>query len=233
MYNMTSDLGLPSFEQVLEDCKNGANALLICSGGLDSGYILWKYRQAVGNRTINIHHFKLFDSLYRQRNIAQQKALSNQVKYLDCRADITQSTVDTTYQYDLNRHWFIGAFLSATIADLKQLDYIVVGDDLPDSYYRAQPYAKMDKTYQESTMALSNFINSYTKNKTRLCTALETNNLSVAYMEMPEDYRRLLFSCSDPIEHNNFYRACGKCKPCYKNMHFGWWDKIATTVGKT
>lgn len=231
MYNMTSDLGLPSFEEVLEDCEKGANALLICSGGLDSGYTLWKYKQAVGDRVASVHHFRLFDSQDIKRNEAQTKALYNQAAYLG-NVDIETTTIDTSFDKYLLRHWFIGAFLSPMLAQVRDAKYIVIGDDLPDSYYRAQPYSSMKKQYRDSTIALSKFINSYTDNRVQLCTASKTNDLSVAYMEMPEDYQRLLFSCSNPIETEDEYKVCWQCGACYKNMHFGWFDRVAMTVRK-
>ena len=175
---------------------------------------------------------KLFDNQDSKRNAAQTIALDNQIKYIGGNVDLEVSTIDTTFNTYLLRHWFIGAMLSPILAQVKNTKYIVIGDDLPDSYYRAQPYSTMKKQYKDSITALSNFINSYTNNRVQLCTASETNDLSVAYMEMPEDYQKLLFSCSKPRETDTEYKACWQCESCYKNMHFGWLDRVAMTVRK-
>lgn len=228
-YNLTQDVSCVSFEEVLSTAPN-KQALLLVSGGLDSAYILWKYAQYTDN--IICHHLLLNKNIS-TRTLSELIAVHNQVEYLKSlgkSVTLLISSFDTGHALSPIRDWYACAMLSLDIVKQKKLDYIVVGDDLPDSYIRSQPFSKITEKQQKEITYLSGFINTYTENLCKVCTASESNNLSELYNTMPEDYLKLIFSCRNPIKiHTNNYviSACGACPTCIKNRYFGWYTRIA------
>lgn len=226
MYNLTSDVGLVSFEHVLEDCeKNGKEALIVASGGLDSAYTLWRYSRI--KEKIHVHHFNMYNS---KRMEAEELALENQIKFIGKDIELDKTSISTTFKDSLAPDWYLTAILSAEIALNKKISYIVIGDDLIDSYDRDQSYSVLPANKKNIIETLGNFIRHYSRNKLELCTASETNRLSEAYNEMPLEFTKLTFSCRTPESSEYFYRACGYCNSCMKNKHFGWWDKIGKEI---
>lgn len=237
MYNLTSDVGCPSFEQVLEDVKVGKKSMILVSGGLDSAYILWKYAQY--NEDIVCHHIALNKSISK-RVKSERISVERQIKYLEERGKkIKLLTSEVSFSDDKPpiRDWYSAVMLSLNYVLREKVSHIVVGDDLPDSYDRAQEYSTLPAQYANEIAALNHFVKTYTYNKCDICTALDANNLSEKYFEMPEDYRKLIFSCRKPVYINNpnsirICEACGNCESCTKNLNFGWFNKIATAILK-
>jgi len=230
MYNMTSDLGLPSFEHVLEEAKKGVDALIVVSGGIDSAYCLWKYSQVVTDRPIYLHHLDMYPSKSKRIDV-ENIALGYQMNYLKRDFRLISSVVDTSDPDSyLMTDWVLTATLTTGLAQKYGTRYIVVGDDLPDSYHRAQEYNTIKPRKKHMYAATGELIKWASHGKVELCTASETPNLSEAYNEMPDDYIALTTSCREPERGSVMYRQCGKCFSCFKNMHFGWWDRIGKEI---
>lgn len=223
MYNLTSNVDCKSFEDILTSDKQ---ALLLVTGGLDSAYMLYTYAQQ--HSEIHCYHIKSDSARWQ----TEWLALNSQIEYLRKR-NTTIHLHTSSYSGPegwMIRDWYAAAFLSIGIALKHNLSYIVVGDDLPDSYKRSQSYSSLPEKQRNEIISLSNFISAYSSGKVSLCTALEASNLSELYNAMPSDYVSLVFSCRKPIQIslNNkvVFRPCGLCNSCYKNEHFGWYDKI-------
>ena len=228
---MTSELGLVSFESVLKDAEDGVDAMLLLSGGLDSAYVLWKYAQIVKDRKINCHHFRLNTDIS-ERYKTEKISVDNQIKYIDANVSLIETEIRSNGVSPIPplSDWYLTAILSLNHAIKANCKYIVVGDDLPDSYDRQQPHSIMDERKKENAILLGKFINSYSAGKVRLCTAMEDNDLSIRYMEMPSEYQKLTFSCRAPIESKYVMRACGNCTSCIKNKNFGWWSRVGKEI---
>lgn len=234
MYNMTSDVGLPSFEEVIKDCsKNDKGALIIASGGLDSAYTLWKYSRIKDK--IHVHHFDMYPNKI-DRSKPEKIALNKQIEYLRAEGKeiiLHTSEINTDWKGILLADWYLSAVLSIEIASYNKLSYIVIGDDLLDSYDRDQSFSEMPENKKKIITAMGNFIENYSVTwSSKLCTANESNRLSELYMEMPSEFQKMTFSCRTPISTQHFYRACGECHACMKNRNFGWWPKIGKELRK-
>jgi len=125
MYNMTSQLGLISLEGLLERAKDGIDALLVLSGGLDSAYILWKYAQIVTDRPIHTHHIHLYPR-WSGRLQVEDLAVRKQIEYLNRKVSVRTSTVDTSSGGAVMRDITLAVLLSATAAMERKCDYILV-----------------------------------------------------------------------------------------------------------
>lgn len=229
MYNTTSDLNLPSFEYLLERAEQGADALIVTSGGLDSAYLLWKYSQVVTDRPIYLHHLDLYPSYYKGVHV-ENLVLQAQMQYLNRDFRLFHSTVDQHNNAQLLTDWMLAATLSVGIADQYGMSYIAVGDDLPGNYYRNLSYSKMDKRKRDRNIHLGAFIRATTEDRVDLVMGFDAPDLSELYNEMPEDYLKLVSSCRQPVVDGYFIRQCGECYSCYKNKNFGWFDRIGTNI---
>jgi 7-cyano-7-deazaguanine synthase in queuosine biosynthesis len=231
MYNLTTDVGCPSLEAILDDARRGVRSMLIISGGLDSAYIMWKYAQV--SDTILCHHIKLGANISK-RVETELISVRRQVEYLRQRGKTVELLISETHTADSfppARDWYATVILSLNYAVMRGVRHIVVGDDLPDSYDRAQSYSVLPTQYAAEIEALNRFVRVYSRDKCDICTAHEANNLGELYSEMPEDFRQLIFSCREPVYQNEArIEACGKCTSCMKNRHFGWWDRISKCI---
>jgi len=232
MYNLTSDVGWPSFEQVLEDAKIGKKSLILVSGGLDSAYMLWKYAQYTDD--IVCHHISMYDSIS-QRADTERFSVERQIEYLRNQGKhikLITSEVRSTYEMPLLRDWYTGVILSLNYAYIEGISHIVAGDCFIDAFDRNQNYSTLSKDIKEHMVCLGNFVRAYTRNRCDTITAFEANNLAEMYNEMPDDYKKLIFSCREPKYINKRIEACGNCHSCMKNRHFGWWNKISKCIYK-
>ena len=225
MYNMTSDLNLPSFEYIIEQAKQGVDSLLVVSGGLDSAYIMWKYAQVVTDRPIYLHHIDFYPS-HHTRAYAERVALNYQIEYLQRDFKLFNSEVGTSENISLMSDWVLAAMMSVNIAQKYNSSYIVVGDDLPDSYHRGLSFSKINKHKEQMYRLTGELIRVMASGNVDLCTALDTSDLSDAYNEMPSEYIKFTMSCRSPIITGHSIRTCSACHSCHKNQDFGWWDRL-------
>lgn len=231
MYNMTTDVGCVSFEDVCADARD-KKALLLLTGGLDSAYILWKYARFTND--ILCHHIQLnknFSNRWESENLAVNK----QVEYIRNEGKNIKLFTSSFECSELGvppvRDWFASVILSINMFHKLNFSYIVVGDDLPDSYVRSQSFSNLPEKTEKEIKALSMLVDAYTSYKVKISTALDTNLLSEAYNEMPEKYRKLIFSCRNPkLYDKNSFVSCGVCPTCLKNRYFGWRYKISNRI---
>ena len=225
MYNMTSDLNLPSFEYIIEQAKQGVDSLLVVSGGLDSAYIMWKYAQVVTDRPIYLHHIDMYPS-HHTRAYAERVALNYQMQYLGRNFKLFNSKVDTSDDVPLTTDWVLAAMMSINVAAEFNSSYIVVGDDLPDSYHRGLSFSKIPERKEKMYRLTGEMVRALSNGHVDVCTALDTNNLSDAYNEMPLEYTQLTMSCRFPKITEYSIDTCNECHSCIKNQNFGWWERL-------
>lgn len=238
MYNFTSDLGLSSYEDVFKNAYGGKSSLILVSGGLDSAYLLWKYSQYSDD--IKCHHVSLLTRGYSPRQQSEKIAVNRQIEYLRQKGKnvkLLTSTIDIDYDVVGIRDLYSVILSSMHYALYEKCRHIVVGDDLVDAYYRGQSYSRIDEKLAKEVKLVNEFVKTYTYGRCDISMAINGSNLSEVYYEMPEDYRKLIFSCRTPVHINNensirMFEACGKCSSCMKNIHFGWWDRIGKAIHK-
>ena len=226
MYNMTSQLGLISFEELLEKAKAGTDALLVLSGGLDSAYILWKYAQVVTDRPIHTHHIHLYPN-WSQRLGVEDVAVRKQIEYLNREVSVRTSTVDTSSGGAVIRDITLAVLLSATAATERGCEYILVGDDLPSSARRNLEDSILDPYKERMNKAMAEYVRAVTEDTVDICMGMETHLVKEAYNEMPEDYLALVSSCRNPQSKHGRVSQCRECHSCKKNEKFGFLDRIS------
>lgn len=226
MYNMTSQLGLISLEDLLEKAKEGTDALLVLSGGLDSAYILWKYSQVVEDRPLFTHHIHLYPN-WSERLEVEDLAVRKQIEYLNREVSVRRSTVDTDSGGALIRDITLAILLSATTATENGCDYILVGDDLPSSARRNLEESILNPHKERMNKAMAEYVRAVTEDTVDICMGMESHLVKEAYNEMPDDYLALVSSCRKPRVVNGLVKQCGQCHSCKKNEIFGFSDKIS------
>lgn len=230
MYNTTSQLGLISLEDLLEKAKDGTDALLVLSGGLDSAYILWKYAQVVEDRPIFTHHIHLYPS-WSERLEVEDLAVRKQIEYLNREVSVRRSTVDTNSGGAIIRDITLATLLSATTAKENGCDYILVGDDLPSSARRNLEESILDPHKERMNKAMAEYVRAVTEDTVDICMGMETHLVAEAYNEMPDDYLALVSSCRKPRVVNQLVKQCGQCHSCKKNETFGFLNRISKDLG--
>ena len=226
MYNMTSQLGLISFEELLVKAEGGTDVLLVLSGGLDSAYILWKYAQVVKDRPIHTHHIHLYPR-WSERLEVEALAVRKQIEYLNREVSVRTSTVDTSSGGALIRDITLAVLLSATTAKERGCDYILVGDDLPSSARRNLDESILDPYKGRMNKAMAEYVRAVTEDTVDICMGMETHLVKEAYNEMPDDYLALVSSCRKPRVVNQLVKQCGQCHSCKKNETFGFLNRIS------
>lgn len=226
MYNFTSDLGFTSFEDLLGEAKEGTDALIVLSGGLDSAYILWKYSQIVEDRPIFTHHIHLYPS-WSERLEVEDLAVRKQIEYLNREVSVRRSTVDTNSGGALIRDVTLALLLSAQEAKDRGCKYILVGDDLPSSIERRMESATLEDYKKRRYLAMAEYVRSVTEDAVDICLAMETHLVKEAYEEMPDDYLALVSSCRKPRVVNQLVKQCGHCHSCKKNEAFGFLNRLS------
>lgn len=229
MYNITSQLGLISFEEMFNKAKGGTDCLLVLSGGLDSAYVLWKYAQVVKDRPIYAHHIHLYPSTSDRLRV-EDFAVEQQIRYLDAEVSLKKSVVDTSDPTVLVRDFTLGAILSAEIALQRGCKFVVLGDDLISSARRQEEDATLDPLKVRMNMAMAEYVRASTADNVSVCMGMDALSVKDAYEEMPEDYLALVSSCRKPTLCNGFVKQCGHCHSCNKNRDFGFLDKISTRL---
>ena len=225
MYNMTSQLGLISFEELLVKAQGGTDALLVLSGGLDSAYILWKYAQVVTDRPIHTHHIHLYPR-WSERLEVESLAVRKQIEYLDREVSVRTSTVDTSSGGAVIRDITLAVLLSATAAMERKCGYILVGDDLPSSARRNLDESILDPHKERMNKAMTEYVRAATEDTVDICMGMETHLVKDAYDEMPDDYLALVSSCREPLTRGGIVKQCGECHSCKKNELFGFSGRL-------
>ena len=229
MYNMTSQLGLISFETLLEKAQGGTDALLVLSGGLDSAYTLWKYAQVVTDRPIHTHHIHLYPR-WSERLEVESLAVRKQIEYLNREVSVRTSTVDASSGGALIRDITLAVLLSATTAKERKCDYILVGDDLPSSARRNLDESILDPYKERMNKAMAEYVRAVTEDTVDICMGMETHLVTEAYNEMPEDYLSLVSSCRSPLNKSGLVSQCGVCPSCKKNKEFNFFDRLGNKL---
>jgi len=228
---MTSQLGLISLEGLLERAKDGIDALLVLSGGLDSAYILWKYAQIVTDRPIHTHHIHLYPR-WSGRLQVEDLAVRKQIEYLNRKVSVRTSTVDTSSGGAVMRDITLAVLLSATAAMERKCDYILVGDDLPSSARRNLDGSVLDPHKERMNKAMAEYVRAATEDTVDICMGMETHLVKEAYEEMPDDYLALVSSCREPLTRGGIVKQCGHCHSCRKNAKFGFLERLGHALRK-
>lgn len=226
MYDNTTELNMPSFEEVFEEARQGKDVLLVLSGGMDSAYILWKYSQIVKDRPIYTHHIHLYPS-WSPRLEVEDFAIKQQIAYLGREVSVTRSLVDTEAHSALIRDLTLGCLLSAEVAVFHGCSYIMAGDDLPSSFRRSLPFSEMAPHKKRMNISMGEYVRAVTNDTVDVTMGMESNLVAEAYNEMPTDYMELISSCREPVIKAGHVNQCGSCASCEKNKRFGFFDKIS------
>jgi 7-cyano-7-deazaguanine synthase in queuosine biosynthesis len=232
VYNYTTDLGTSSIEDVLEDCsQDRADALLVCSGGLDSAYLLWKYAQEVPKGKIYIHQQKL-QATHLPRHYAERNALQAQMDYLGRDFDVFRSTVDIDRDQNICRDWFTAVMMGVYQAYSMGLKYIVTGDCLSSSFIASTDRAVMSDHQKDECYAMRAMVRVISNGEVELVTSHTNTKLADLYHEMPADYFECIMSCRHPLFSNDgtHVRRCDICESCRKNTLFGFADRMPFTM---
>lgn len=221
-------LGFIPFESVLRDAEMGADALLLCSGGLDSAYCLYKYSKAAPNRKVNIHHVKLYPSL-RKRHSVEEVCLQKQIQLASVDVNLIKSTVEICDKFNTlpMRDFFMAVVLSVGYAMRNKLKYIVVGDDIIDGFVRgAASKADGDSNFLQELIGLKSFVDGLSHGKCQLSLSMSKTDVYSEYMSLPDQYLATCFSCRDPRFVGEHVEACGTCIACNRNYMLGIKDKL-------
>lgn len=218
-----TQLGFVSFEHVLKEARRGVDSLLIASGGLDSAYTLWKYHKVAHQRKIHIHHFKMYPSV-ESKSAAENISLCRQIRYLKADTELFVSAIDRDPKIrgSFMRDFYIPVLMSAHLALDKGLKYIVVGDDIIDSFKRSVSYGShIDPVMKKELLAIKQFVEATTNNGVQLCLNSKSSTLMDEYLEMPEEYMKMAFCCETPIINKFSAIICSQCRSCVRNQILG------------
>lgn len=225
-------LGFIPFEEVLDKAKEGVDSLLLLSGGLDSAYCLFKYAEVCGDRVIQGHHIKMYPSI-RQRYQLEEFSLDRQITYLDKKVKLVKSTVEISEDFNIlpMRDFFLAVVMSIKYAERNDLRYLVVGDDIIDGFLRGSPIGHLpNEDYERELEGLKVFIDSMSKGKVELSLSMRDNDVYSKYMELPDDYLKLCFSCRNPRIRGDYAQPCSECQACCRNRMLGIDKKLAKHV---
>lgn len=191
----------PHLEDVI---ANGWRSLVLASGGLDSGYVLWRLANET-SETIHIHHI----DLGAEQEAAQEQSLFEQMQYLGPR----RFSVHKSSGGDGSADFWAASRASIPLAKDLGCDVIVTGDDLI--------------ARNGGRSGLSELISEITSSGLQYCIGGSSPSLAEAYRSLPEGFPT--WSCCTPIVSGNVYKRCGWCQQCITHKQHNLWSKFNQT----
>jgi len=197
-------LGRPHLEEVI---ATGTKPLVMASGGLDSGYVLYQLSTKTTGK-IAIHHCDIGST----QEVPQRAALLGQIKYLGAdRFEVHRSALSGAVMTD----FWLTVMLSVSVAKKLECGVLVTGDDLIAR--------TLGRGGLEDLRAI------IVQQGLDLCIGSSVADLAAAYAELPADFAKHTWSCATPIVDGNVYRRCGGCQQCVTHKKFNLWDRFNNT----
>jgi len=179
--------------------------LLMFSGGLDSTGVFYKLMQTKIN--LHVHHLYLENPENRQK--AEEIAVKKITDYMRQFGDFTYS--ESYHKYpDFNGNFIwdsdIFSFAAGNICfSMPSIKNVAIGvtasDDNPNHTNRINRAHKIFAAFDTKAI--------------KIYPVLELNKKQI-YDMLPEDLRKLTWSCRKPIYKGNEILKCGSCKSCYE-----------------
>lgn len=199
----------PHLEDIIQHEKR---PLVLASGGLDSGYMMFRLTEA--RVDFMVHHIVLNDGRS-DFECAQSKMLEKQLEYLSVPEGNVLRSVFSGAAGKVGSDFATSVYLSMNVAAANNCDAVVTGDDL------------IARTINRD---VSNF--KFISDQYRVALSIGTSAIDLAkeYAGLPQDFSRLTWSCREPVKDGTLYRTCGACEPCERNKKFGLHSLLDNTV---
>lgn len=186
--------------------------LLMFSGGLDSTGAFWKLIE--NQEKIHVHHMNLKN--IENRYLAENIATKNIIEYMKNIADFSYS--ESTHEYESYNNKFIwdsdlSSFMAGNICSfIPSIKNIALG-----------------LTKSDLNGSVNDRIARGNKILEALCSATKIYPIKHLTKKevwdfLPENLRKLSWSCRNPIYQENEIISCRKCKTCYEM------DKVGITL---
>jgi len=174
--------------------------LLMFSGGLDSTGVFWKLIQE--KEHLHVHHLYLVNKENRAK--AEETAVKNIVDYMKKIREFSYTESYHEYpSYNGNFMWDsdIYNFVAGTIClSVKTIEKVAIGR------------IKSDEAPERSERG-TKILNILSPNVKKIFPVVQMTKKEI-YEMLPEDLRKLTWSCRTPIYKDNNIEMCKRCKTC-------------------
>ena len=186
--------------------------LINLSGGLDSLYTLWRFLQEFPEDAVLTHHIRI--DLSTKRNYFERKAVRAQLDWVKANGFSHRvSHVETrfgvgslaTRPYDIS---LTGLYMGLILSDQKgkTIHTYIRSSPLEDTERNGQAAISLRRELQLRLMKV------HCKRPIREINFMEALTKKQAYDQLPEDLKKLWFSCRKPSLEGVICEKCHSCK---------------------
>tara|TARA_R100000808_G_C2152817_1_gene162544 strand:+ start:4508 stop:5140 length:633 start_codon:yes stop_codon:yes gene_type:complete len=185
-------------------------SLVMVSGGLDSvAALVWLLENT--DDLIHVHHVRLFN--YEDRSTPEYEAYKNCMKYIEENYRplhlVTESVVswpEPFCPWDMYSYMFQGALLINCYNPGFNPTRIVTGS-IDEEDPNTNVHVRRGVSWEMFKLLCEHAVEWYKP-------LLHMKKPEVAAI-LPDELRRMTFSCRSPIVEDGIYRSCGECRPCW------------------
>jgi 7-cyano-7-deazaguanine synthase in queuosine biosynthesis len=179
------------------------DTLLMFSGGLDSTGVFWKL--ASSRRKLHVHHLYLVNKENRAK--AEDRAVNEIVAYMKSKVDFRYSESYHEYpSYNGNFMWDsdIFSFMAGSICtSMKTVREVAIGMTASD----------MRAGLSERVERANRIFEAFGTRAKKVYPLIDMTKKQV-YEMIPDELRKMSWSCRTPIHEGDDIKKCGKCKTC-------------------
>jgi 7-cyano-7-deazaguanine synthase in queuosine biosynthesis len=180
-----------------------AKTLIMFSGGLDSTGVLWKLIHT--DKDLYVHHLYLANK--ENRAEAEDKAVKSIIEYIKKIRDFSYSesyheypSYNGSFMWDSDLYNFIAGTICLSV---KEIEEVAIGRTKSDAG------SQINNRAARGTKIFESF-----DTGARKVFPVKDMTKKEIYDMLPEDLRKLTWSCRTPIYLENDIKKCGKCKAC-------------------